>query len=73
MEEMKSSQAEQAKHHGQQQAELLDELRTSTQRQANQLDRLAEDYGGRMDTLVADQKRVEDSATLKRIHILLDQ
>ena len=61
MEEMKSSQAEQAKRHEQQQAELLDELRTSTQRQADQLDKLAQDYGGRMDTLVADQKRVEES------------
>ena len=40
MEEMKTNQAEQAKHHEQQQTELLGELRMSTQRQADQLDRL---------------------------------
>ena len=43
MEEMKTNQAEQASHHEQQQTELLDEIRTSTQQQADQLDRLAKD------------------------------
>ena len=63
MEEMKTNQAEQASRHEQQQTELLDEMRTSTQQQADQLDRLAKDYGGRMESLVADQKRVKESVS----------
>ena len=60
MEEMKTNPAEQPSHHEHQQTEMLDEMldemRTSTQRQADQLDRLAKDYGGQMESLVADQK-----------------
>ena len=63
MEEMKTNQTEQASRHEQQQTELLDEMRTSTQRQADQLDRLAKDYGGRMESFVADQKRVKGSVS----------
>ena len=61
MKELKTKQDEQATRHEQQQTELLSELRTATTKQADQLIDLAKDYEQKMESLHADQKRVEES------------
>ncbi len=61
MQELKTNQDEQTTRHEQQQTELLSELRTSTKKQADQLTELAKDYEGKMESLLSEQKRVEES------------
>ena len=63
MEELKTNQREQTERHEQQQTELLGELRTSPQQQSEQLAKLAEEYGRRMDSLIEDQTRIEESVS----------
>ena len=67
MQELKAGQAKQAKRNEEQQTRLLEELRTSIQRQEQQLTRLADDHEKWLDALTSNQtEAVETVASLEK-------